>query len=324
MVPYVAAPCVIGVDVGGTKMLAGLVDADLGVHHRVQRSSRGFDTQGLLDALAELVREVAQAAGADPAGVGFGIPGIIDRRIGEVAACPHLPLVGVRIGTAMEERLGLPVAIDNDGNCSMLAEWRHGAARGVANAVMLTVGTGIGGGVVVDGRLMRGTTGGAPELGHMVVELDGPPCGGDCPGSGHYEWYASGNAIGRAGQELAEREPDSALGRELAAGRPVTGALVGELAHDGDPGARAAVELVGRRLGAGMVTLVNVFGPELIVVGGGAIAAGDLLLDPARRQVERHAMPSLRDAVRVVPAHFGAEAGMLGAAVLAFEELVPR
>ncbi len=324
MVAVVAAPCVIGVDVGGTKILAGTVDADLGVRHRVQRPSQGHDTQSLLDLLAEVVQEAAAAADGDVLGVGFGLPAILDRRTDQIAACPHLPLVGVRFAPVMEERLGLRVAVDNDANCAMLAEWRHGAAKDARHAVMLTVGTGVGGGVVVDGRLLRGSTGGAPELGHMVVEIDGPPCGGTCPGNGHFEWFASGNAIGRAGQQFAEREPDSALGRELAAGRAITGARGGELAHDGDEAARFAVELVGHRLGAGMVTLVNIFNPEVLVVGGGAIAAGDLLLDPARREVERHAMPSLRDAVRIVPAHFGAEAGLLGAAVLAFEEFGKR
>ncbi len=320
MVAAVAAPCVIGVDLGGTKALAGAVDADLRVHHRSQRPSGGLDTVELLDTLADMVRETIEAAPGEVVGVGFGIPAVLDSRSGVVAACPHLPLEAVRFEALMAERVGLPVFLDNDANCAMLAEWRHGAAQGAADAVMLTVGTGIGGGLVVNDRLVRGATGGGAELGHMVVELDGPACGGRCPGHGHYEWYASGNAIGRAGLEAAEQDPGSALGRQLASGREITGALVTELAHDGDPAARAAVELVGRRLGAGMVTLVNVFNPELIVVGGGAIAAGELLLEPAREVVAREAFPSMRDVAGIVPAHFGAEAGLLGAATLAFEE----
>jgi len=321
MVAAVAAPCVIGVDIGGTKVLAGVVDADLGVHHRVQRPSQGHDTIRLLDTLAAMVRGAADAAPGEVLGVGFGVPAVLDRRHGVIAACPHLPLVGVPFETLMAERVSLPVAVDNDANAAMLAEWRHGAARGVDDAVMLTIGTGIGGGIVSAGRLLRGATGGGAEIGHMVVDLDGPPCQGACPGRGHYEYYASGNAIGRAGAEAATREPASALARELAAGRVITGALVTELAHDGDAAARAAVELVGHRLGCGIVSLVNIFNPEVVVVGGGAIAAGELLLAPARREVERHAMPSLRDAVRIVPAAFGSESGLLGAATLAFEEL---
>lgn len=321
MVAAVSGACVIGVDVGGTKALAGAVDSGLAVHHRAQRSSQGLSTNELLDLLAALTIEAAEAAPDQPLGAGFGLPGVIDRRRDTIAACPHLPLVGVPFRAMMEERLGMPVAVDNDANCAMLAEWRHGAASGCEDAVLMTVGTGVGGGIVCGGHLLRGATGGAAELGHMVVELDGPPCQGECPGTGHLEWYASGNAIGRAGAQLAQQHPDSALGRAAREDRDLTGALVTELAHDGDAAARAAIERVGRALGAGMVTLVNAFNPERIVVGGGAIAAGELLLGPARAEVAEHAMPSLRDAVEVVPARFGSDAGMLGAATLAFEDL---
>lgn len=323
MVAAVTAGCAIGVDVGGTKILVGVVDEHLGVLHRAHRSSQDMSRDELLGVLAELVAEAADSAPAAVVGVGFGIPGILDRRGGNVTVtqCPHLPLDGVPFEAVMAERTGLPVAVDNDGNCTMLAEWRHGAARGCRDAVTVTVGTGIGGGIVADGRLLRGATGGGAEIGHMVLAFDGPPCEGACPGHGHYEWYASGNAIGRAGLEAAQAAPDSALGRELQAGRDITGALVTELAHDGDEPSQAAIRLVGSRLGAGLVSLVNIFNPERIVVGGGAIAAGELLLAPAREEVARHAMASLAAAVEIVPAHFGAEAGMLGAATLAFEEL---
>ena len=321
MVALVAGRCAIGIDVGGTKVLAGVVDEDFGVHHRAQRPSQHLDTRDLLASVAEMALEAIEAAPGEVVGVGFGIPAVLDRREGIVAACPHLPLVGVRFEAIMAERVGVPVAVDNDANCAMLAEWRHGAAQGVGDAVMLTIGTGIGGGIVSNGQLVRGATGGGAELGHMVVMLDGPPCQGACPGRGHFEWYASGNAIGRAGKDLAAMQPDSALRRELAAGREITGALVTELAHDGDPAAREVLELVGHRLGCGIVTLVNVFNPEVVVVGGGGIAAGDLLLAPARLEVERRAMPSVRDVAKIVPARFGADAGLLGAATLAFEEL---
>lgn len=321
MVATVSARCVIGVDVGGTKLLAGVVDEELNMRHRAQRSSQELSGPALLDALVAMVTEAAATADCEVAGVGFGVPGVIDRRHGVIAASPHLPLQDVRFQAVMAERLGLPVAVDNDANCAMLAEWRHGAARGANDAVMLTVGTGIGGGVVTGGQLLRGASGGGAELGHMVIQFDGPPCGGDCPGFGHFEWYASGNAIGRAGSASALANPESVLGRQQLAGREITGALVTEVAHDGDAHAVDAVEQVGRVLGLGIVTLVNVFNPEIVVIGGGAVAAGDLLLGPARSVLAEQAMPSMRELARIEPARFGAEAGLLGAATLAFEGL---
>lgn len=321
MVAAVADRCVIGVDVGGTKVLAGVVDEQLAVRHRAQRPSQGLDTAALLDALAQMVLEAADATSGEIAGVGFGVPGVIDRRNGTVAAAPHVPLGGVRFQALMAERIGLPVLVDNDANCAMLAEWRHGAARGCEDAIMLTIGTGVGGGIVSGGRLVRGASGGAAEIGHMVVDFDGPPCDGDCPGNGHYEWYASGNAIGRAGQASAAAHPGSPLAREREAGRQITGALVTEFAHDGDPYARDAIAEVGTKLGLGLVSLVNVLNPERIVIGGGAVAAGELLIGPARATLLAQGMPSLRELAEIVPARFGADAGVLGAATLAFEDL---
>ncbi|MSX11033.1 MAG: ROK family protein [Actinobacteria bacterium] len=315
----VAANCVIGVDIGGTKMLVGVVDESLGVLHRIQQPTADADTNELLDRLASMVDEAVEAAPGEVLGVGFGVAGILDAKAGMIAAAPHLPLVGVPFEALMGERLGVPVAVDNDGNTSMLAEWLHGAAKGVSDAVMLTVGTGIGGGIVANGGLVRGSSGGGAEFGHMVIEQDGEQC--SCGGHGHFEWYASGDAIGRAGERLAGRNPASALAAAAVEGREVTGALVTELAHDGDAASIEAIVEVGKRLGQGMVSITNIFNPELIVVGGGAIAAGDLLLGPAREIVEREALASLGANVSIVPAEFGADAGVIGAAVLAFEQM---
>jgi glucokinase len=184
----------------------------------------------------------------------------------------------------------------------------------------VALGTGIGGGLLLDGRIYRGANGFGAELGHVVVDIDGPDCQGDCPGRGCLEVLASGTAIGRAAEEAARAEPDSELGRRLAAGRELTGPLVTELAHDGDDGARRVLEEVGRRLGAGLTGLANALNPEMIVVGGGAVAAGDLLLEPAREVLARRALPPIRERVRIEPAHFGDESGMLGAALLALEK----
>jgi glucokinase len=187
--------------------------------------------------------------------------------------------------------------------------------------VLLTLGTGIGGGLILDGELYRGSVGAGAELGHVVIDIDGPPCSAGCPGRGCLEALASGEAIGREGGEAARRNPDSQLARAAAEGREITGALVTEIAHDGDDAARGVLELVGRRLGAGITSFVNVFNPELVVVGGGVAAAGELLLEPARQVLAERGLPPSRDLARVVAAEFGGESGMLGAALLAFDGL---
>jgi glucokinase len=317
----VAAGCVIGVDLGGTKLLAGAVDADLDVHHRAFRRARGADQAAVLDNVVAAIDEVRNAVDGDVLGVGLGIPSLIDQDRGIAVHTAHLPLSGVPVRDIVAERVGLPVFLDNDANCAMLAEHRAGAARGARYALLLTLGTGIGGGIIADGRLLRGAVGAAGELGHMTIDEDGPPCPGSCPNHGCLEALASGTALGQQGLRVARSVPDSALGRALAAGQPITGALVTDLAHAGDRAARDVVALIGARLGIGIASLVNIFNPEVVVIGGGVIAAGDLLLEPARQVVLQRALPPSRDLVRVVPARFGAESGMIGAALLVFDGL---
>jgi glucokinase len=314
-----SAGCVIGVDLGGTKLLAGAVDADLRIRHRAHRLPRVTDTGALLSLIVDEIAEVRDAAGTEVLGVGLGVPSLMDLRRGVAVETVHLPLRDVPIRDVLSERLGLPVWVDNDATCAMLAEHRHGAAAGTADAILLTIGTGIGGAIVAGGEVVRGAVGAAGEPGHMVVDADGPPCQGSCPNRGCLEAVASGSAIGRAGIEAAREAPGGALGRALADGREITGALVTELAHDGDPAARRVVAEAGRWLGVGIASLVNLLNPETVVVGGGVIAAGELLLAPAREVVAARALRPSRDVVRIVPAHFGADAGMLGAAILALE-----
>jgi glucokinase len=322
MVAGMAAGCVIGVDLGGTKLLAGAVGPDLRVHHRAFRRSReGRDTEGLLDAIEDAVAECREAAGGDVRAVGFGIPSLIDTERGTAVTTVHLPLQDVPFRALMAERLGVPVALDNDANAALVAEHRRGAAQGAGTAALLTLGTGIGGALVVDGRLVRGATGAAGEWGHMVIDVDGPRCSGACPNHGCLETLVSGSALAREGQRVARATPESALGRALAAGAEITGALVTELAHDGDAAARDVVALVGTYLGVGIANVVNVLNPEVVVVGGGVIAAGELLLEPARRVVAERALSPSKDVARIVPAHFGDASGMLGAALLAMDLL---
>jgi glucokinase len=313
-----ADACVIGVDLGGTKLLAGTVDAQLRVHHRAYRLAR---RDAVLETIVEAVQEAREATTREIAAVGVGIPCLIEPADGVALACNHLPLVDLPVRDLLAERVGLPVVIDNDANAALLAECRFGAARGARHVVMLTIGTGIGGGLLVDGRIVRGVAGAAGELGHIVIDRDGPPCPGNCPNRGCLEAFVSGPALALAGRRAAEEQPESGLGRALAAGRDVTGPLVTELAHDGDEAAEQVLASLGRDLGIGITSLVNIFNPEVVVVGGGLVAAADFLLEPARAVVAERAVVPSRDQVRIVAARFGDESGMLGAAAMAFETL---
>jgi len=311
---------VIGIDAGGTKLLGGVVDESLTVHHRVHRTWRGADRAETLDIIVESVEEV-RAAAADVVAVGFGIPALVEWETGVSRWSTHLPLADVRFRDVMSERLGLPVVVDNDANAALLAEARFGAARGVSHAVLVALGTGIGSGLLLDGRIYRGARGLGAEIGHMVVDVHGPDCQGSCPGRGCLEVMASGSTIGREGRAAAAAAPDSALGRRVAADQEITGGIVTELAHAGDAAAISVLTQIGRRLGYGLVGVVNVFNPELIVIGGGALAAGELLLEPAREVVAERALPPVREMVSIVPAEFGDESGMLGAALMALDSL---
>jgi len=309
---------VIGMDAGGTKLLGGVVGADLVVHHRVHRRILGLDQAELVETIVDAVEE-ARAAAPDVEAVGFGIPALVRPQTGSVMVSNHLPLDRLPFKALMSERLDMPVAVDNDSNLAIFAEHRAGAARGADDVVMLTLGTGIGGGLLFGGEVYRGSVGAAAELGHIVVDPDGPECPGDCPGRGCLEAFASGNAIGRAGQAAARQAPESSLGKALAQGREITGGLVTELAHDGDEQALEILAEAGRWLGLGIVTLVNALNPELVIVGGGAGQAGDLLLAPAREVLSERALPPNRELVTLVRAGFGTEAGMMGAAMIALD-----
>jgi len=314
----------IGVDLGGTKLLAGAVDPGHNVHYRAQRTVSGLDQASLLDVTVDAVNEVRASAGAEVAAVGFGIPCLLDRRTGEAVIAVNLPLADIAFADVMAERLDLPVFVDNDGNVPALAEHRAGAARGCSEAVVLTIGTGIGGGLILRGEPYRGWIGSGAELGHIVIDLNGPPCQGNCPNHGCVEAMASGTALAREAVRIATEQPNSRLARARDEGRELAGPLVTELAHDGDTAAGQAIELIGSRLGVAITSLVNIFNPEVVVIGGGVIAAGELLLAPARAVVAERALPPSRDEVRIVSARFGVEAGMIGAAALAFDGLAGR
>ena len=311
---------VIALDAGGTKLLWGVVDEGLEVHHRVMAHWPEPRTRdGVLNLMLDAVREAKEIA-PDVDAIGAGIPSTVDQKTGVSVGCVHLPLADFPFRDWLEEESGLPVYVDNDVNLAVLGEHRAGAARNTTDAVMLTIGTGIGGGVIAGGRLIRGSSGAATEPGHMTIEADGLPCPGNCPNRGCLEAYVSGPALARMGTEYATLAPDQPLGRLLAEHGELTGAHVVEAARAGDAAARQALQRMGARLGAGIANLMNLFDPEVVIVGGGLGAnAGELLLEPARSVARSRALNPAAARAQIVPAHFKEDAGKIGGALIALQ-----
>jgi glucokinase len=291
---------VIGVDLGGTKILAGIVGRD----GSVERHRETITPQTSQDALlAGLDAAVEELLSEDTAALGFGLPSPLDQRTGRALQAVNIPLGDIDFRGRMAERFGRPVGIENDANSAAYAEFHFGAARDAQSMVMLTLGTGCGGGAVIDGKLYRGWA----EFGHMVIVYDGLPCQGSCTGRGHLEPYVTGTAA----TKLAQEE----FGPAVDAHRLV------RLANEGDTRARDILDGIGRHLGAGIGTLVNIFNPELVVIGGGFAAAGDFILDPAREIVRREALARAGYRLKIVRAELGTSAGLIGAGLVAFDAL---
>jgi glucokinase len=298
---------VIGVDVGGTKVLAAVVSHDGSLRARLERPTEVSSEQALLTMLDGVVEEL-RAGEPDVAAIGFGLPSRIDQRRGRAVASVNVPLADVDFRDRMRERHGLPVGIDNDANAATIAEWRAGAARGAQHVVMLTLGTGVGGGLIMDGTPYRGATGSGAELGHIVLELDGPPC--RCGGRGHLESFATGIAADRVARERLG--PESNAHDLVLRGRA------------GEPEAVEALAGIGRYVGAAIASFVNALEPELIVIGGGfGEAAGELLLGSAREVLAQDGLSPGRENVRILGAQLGTDAGVIGAGMVAFEALDP-
>ncbi|MFL5951974.1 MAG: ROK family protein [Gaiellaceae bacterium] len=293
---------VIGVDLGGTKILAGIVDRDGQVERRREHATPVTSQDELLAGLDAAVEELLDD---QIAAVGFGIPSPIDQITGRAQQAVNIPLdASIDFRTRMSERFRLPVGIENDANAAAYAEFHFGAAREADTMVMLTLGTGCGGGAVLNGRLYRGWA----EFGHIVIEYDGIPCQGTCTGRGHLEAYVTGVAAAKLAQEVF--------------GPPVDAHRLVRLADEGEPRAIEILDGIGRRLGAGIGSLVNIFNPELVVIGGGFAAAGDFILDPAREIVKREGLAGAGERVRIVRAELGTAAGLIGAGLVAFDALV--
>jgi len=285
---------VIGVDLGGTKVLAGVVDRDGTVHETVERPTVTTSQAALLDELASIVRELPQEG---ISALGFGIPSRIDHAHGLALGAVNIPIRDVRFADEMHRRLGLPVEMENDASCAAYAEFKLGAGRGTTDMFALTLGTGVGGGVVSGGKLFRAYT----ELGHMVIVEDGEPCQGACSGRGHVEAYCSGTAAGKIAKRV--------LGPDATA-------------HDLVEQQHPALGEIGHHLGVAIGSLVNIFGSTRVIIGGGfGIAAFDHLVPTARSAVLRETLAPGGQSLEIVRAELGGEAGLIGAALVAFEGL---
>jgi glucokinase len=299
-----------GIDVGGTKCLGVVIDAEGDVVQQERRLAPN-DPVRLIDTLVELAHTLAPYDS-----LGVGVPGLVTRA-GSLRAAPNLGRVNeLAVGPLLESRLGHPVAVDNDATCGIAAEWTVGAARGTSDAMLVTLGTGIGGGIVAGGRIVRGANGFAGEIGHMLVDPDGPPC--VCGRHGCWERYASGSGIRRQAREAIEGGRLASV-VEIAGGDPeaVRGEHVYAAARAGDPQALAVFDEFARWVAVGLVNLTNLLDPEIFVLGGGLAEAGDLVLSPARKWFAQLLYaPTHRPHPKLVLAALGERAGAVGAALL--------
>lgn len=312
---------IIGVDLGGTNIVVGAMSADgaheYAMHEIPTRASLGADA--VVERIAQLIERVAAetmaATGATRdafLGVGIGSPGPLDRERGLVIVTPNLGWRDFPLRDRVSDAVGLPATLDNDANCATLGEWWLGAAKGGRNVIGLTIGTGIGGGLILDGRLYHGASDAAGEIGHTTIDSTGRRCG--CGNYGCLEAYASGPAIAeRAREALAGGEPSAMpamVGGDLSR---LTAALVYKAAQNGDRLALEVVRETARLLGAGVANLLNIFNPDVVVLAGGVTQAGDALFEPMRTEVRRRAFKPAVDACRIVPGALQGKAGVVGA-----------
>jgi glucokinase len=309
---------VVGIDIGGTNIVAGTVAEDgselLGLVSEPTFPEQGADA--VLARIVKLARDSMQAAhGRDIVGVGIGSPGPLDTTRGVVILTPNLGWTNFPLRDRVQAALGLPATLDNDANCATFGEWWRGAARGTSHVVGLTIGTGIGGGIVLDGAIYHGASDIAGELGHMTIDLNGRRC--KCGNYGCLEAYASGpqiaaravEGIGPGNETALPRYVDGDLSR-------ITAQVVYEAAHDGDEYALEVVRDTAKFLGAGLANVLNVFNPEVVVICGGVTLAGDRLFVPLRSETRRRAFKPAVDACRIVPGELTGTAGVYGAAAV--------
>jgi glucokinase len=316
-----AARYVVGVDIGGTNIVVGVmpVDGSREIAMRSQPTRADLGAEVVVDRVVQMAEDAITIARAETGaaredflGVGVGAPGPMDRERGVVLVAPNLGWKDLPLRDLVQERLGLPATLDNDANCATLGEWWTGAARGARNVIGITIGTGIGGGIILEGRLYHGASHVAGEIGHTTIDSNGRHC--KCGNYGCLEAYASGTAIAERAREALTLGEESVL-LELAHGRVdrITAQTVYDASERGDALAREIVRDTARFLGAGIANLLNTFNPDVVVIAGGVTQAGDALFEPLRAEVRRRAFKPAVDACRIVPGVLPGSAGVVGA-----------
>jgi len=309
----------IGVDVGGTNIKIALVDKEGAISYSNSiptRAELGYEYT--ISAMKQAITDLMAATKTDKnsiEGIGFGFPGQIDYKNGIVKNAPNIPgWVEVPIAEAMEKEFGIPTRVDNDVRCAALGELNFGAGKGCENLICITVGTGIGSGLVINGKLVRGASNAAGELGHIKLNMAGGPlCG--CGDFGCLEAYASGPSIVAMAEEYIKGGKSTKF-RELAEGGEITPYIVSQAAAQGDGVARRIFTIMGEHIGVGLASVVNLLNPEKIIIGGGVADAGEVLFNPIRETIAKRAMPIQASAVEIVPAGLGNSAGVIGASLL--------
>lgn len=318
---------IVGVDLGGTNIVAGALPEDgsevVALRSEPTRANQG--AEAVIDRIVRMIDTVIAETIAqtgitrkDVVGIGVGAPGPLDRERGVVVTTPNLGWTNFPLRDVIAERTGLPVRIDNDANCATLGEWWLGAARGATNVVGMTIGTGIGGGIILNGRLYHGSSDVAGEIGHTTIDVTGRRC--KCGNYGCLEAYASGPSIAERAREALAGD-DGSLLLKLVNGdaEKITAATVYEAAKRGDDVAIEVVRETARLLGAGVANLLNIFNPDVVVIAGGVTHAGDALFEPLRREVRKRAFRPAVEACRIVPGTLPGSAGVVGA-VAAFKQ----
>jgi len=309
----------IGIDVGGTNVKIALVDEGKIIYSNsvptYAQMGYEYTVNNIKQAIKDLMKETSTTS-KDIKGIGFDFPGQVDYKTGVVKLAPNIPgWVNVPIAKMIEEEFHIPTKIDNDVRCAALGELKFGAGKGCENFVCITVGTGIGSGLVINGQLVRGAANAAGEIGHIKLQMhNGPICG--CGDTGCLEAFASGPSIVALAQEYLKSGKSTKFREMAGADGEITPYIVAKAAEAGDPVAKRIFQIVGEYVGMGLVSVINLLNPEKVIIGGGVAEAGELLLDPVRKTVMERAMVIARESVEIVPALLGNSAGVIGASML--------